>query len=182
MRAQYQVDILKNGWVMTYLIYLRYTLYIPMTCQNRYFSHHFGTLPWYSEFYISTDFDASESVIGSFFSRSLRKSDLKTSIAALYPDLFALTFFTWWPEITLTCTYYSHKARDMILTNVRDTYITPIHEFCLRLTSKLCSLMSPSPKSQTFRLWPDLWRHQWPLGQISHRVWKVYVQGYQMTF
>ena len=47
------------------------------------------------------------------------------------------------------------------------TLSMPIYWLCLRSTSKLWSPMSPSPKSRTFRLWPDLWRHQWPLGQIS---------------
>ena len=34
--------------------------------KNRHFSRHFGTLPWFSEFYFLTDFDA-KSVLGSFF-------------------------------------------------------------------------------------------------------------------
>ena len=37
------------------------------TCQNRHFSRHFGTLPRFSKFYFLTDFDASKSVLGSFF-------------------------------------------------------------------------------------------------------------------
>ena len=41
--------------------------------------------------------------------------------------------------------------------------------------------MSQSPKCLTFQLWPDLWRHQWSLGQFYHHVWKVYVQGYRMA-
>ena len=28
---------------------------------------------------------------------------------------------------------------------------------------------------------PCLWRHQWPLGQISHHVWKVHAQGYRIS-
>ena len=70
-------------------------------CKNRHFSRHFGTLPWFTEFYFLIDFDASKSALGSF-SRSLRKSDPKTCIAALNHDFFCLTFFTWWPEMTLT--------------------------------------------------------------------------------
>ena len=35
--------------------------------KNRHFSRHFGTLPWFSEFCFLTDFDASKSVLGSFF-------------------------------------------------------------------------------------------------------------------
>ena len=61
------------------------------------------------------------------------------------------------------------------------TLSMPIPWLCLRLTSKLCSPMSPSPKSRTFWLWPDLWSHQWPLGQIWDHVWKFNVQGYRMV-
>ena len=35
--------------------------------KNRHFSRHFETLPWFSEFYFLTDFDASKGVLGSFF-------------------------------------------------------------------------------------------------------------------
>ena len=35
--------------------------------KNRRFSRDFGTLPWFSEFCFFTDFDASKSVLGSFF-------------------------------------------------------------------------------------------------------------------
>ena len=35
--------------------------------KNRHFSRHFATLPWFSEFCFLTDFDASKSVLGSFF-------------------------------------------------------------------------------------------------------------------
>ena len=118
-----------------------------------------------------TDFDTSKSVLRSFL-RSLRKSDLKTCIAALYSDFFGLTFFTWWPEMTFTC-IIATKHRKWYL-QMSETLML-IHWLCLRLTSKLCLPMSPSPKSRTFRLWPDLWRHQWPLGQNSQHVWNVHV-------
>ena len=35
--------------------------------KNRNFSRHFWTLPQFPEFYFLTDFDASKSVLGSFF-------------------------------------------------------------------------------------------------------------------
>ena len=35
--------------------------------KNRHFSPHFGTLPRFPEFYFLTGFDASKSVLGSFF-------------------------------------------------------------------------------------------------------------------
>ena len=47
----------------------------------------FRDLLRFSQFYFSTDFDDSKSVIGSFFV-SLRKPDLKTCITALNLDFF----------------------------------------------------------------------------------------------
>ena len=40
--------------------------------KNRHFSRHFATLPWFSEFCFLTDFDASKSVLGSFFAFFVR--------------------------------------------------------------------------------------------------------------
>ena len=88
-------------------------------------------------------------------------------------DLFSLVT---WDDLDL---FYGHKAQ--VTMQMPDTLSMPIHWLCLRLTSKFCSPMSQSPKCLTFQLWPDLWRHQWSLGQFSHHVWKVYVQGYRMS-
>ena len=96
------------------------------------------------------------------FSRSLRKSDLQTCITALNPDLLVLPFFTWWPEMTLTYAMVT-KHRKWYL-QMSETLSMPIRWLCLSLTSKFCSPMSPSPKSQTFWLWPDLWRYWWSRG------------------
>ena len=104
-----------------------------------------------------------QEVLWGHFSRSLRKFDLKTCIAALNPVFF--TFFTWWPGMTLTCMYYGDKAQEMILTDVSDT----IHADSLALFAlniDIYSPMTPSPKSRKFLLWPDLWRHQWPPGHF----------------
>ena len=131
--------------------------------KNRHFSRQFGTLPWFSEVYFLTDFDASKSVLG-LFSRSLRKSDLKTCIAALNREIFCLTFFTWWPDMTLTCIMVTKHRKWYLQMSV--TLYMPIHWLCLRLTSTFYSPMSPSPKSWKFWLWPDLWRYQWHLGQL----------------
>ena len=149
--------------------------------KNRHFSRHFRTLPWFSEVCFLTDFDASKSVLGSFFSRSLRKSDPKTCIAALnHEKKHCLTFFTWWPEMTLTCIMVSKHRKIYLQMSV--TLSMPIHWLYLRLTSKFYSPMSPSPKSRKFWLWPDLWRHQWPPGQIFDLIREVHVQGYRMAF
>ena len=137
--------------------WLRYSI---KHVKNRHFSRHFGTLPWFSDFCFLTDFDASKSVLVS--SRSLRKSDLKTCIAALNHDFFCLTFFTRWPEMTLTFVMVTKHRIWYLQMSV--TLSMPIHWLCLRLTLKFYSPMSPSPKSRKFWLWPDLWCHQWPPG------------------
>ena len=91
-----------------------------------------------------------------------------------------LTFFTWWPEMTLTCIMVTKHGKWYLQLSV--TLSMPIHWLCLRLTSTFSSPMSPSPKSRKFWLWPDLWRYQWPPGQIFDLVRVVHVQGYRMTF
>ena len=146
--------------------------------KNRHFSHHFGTLPWFYEFCFLTDFDASKSVLGSFFA----------FFAKIWPNnmyrssksRFFFTFFTWWPEMTLTCIMVTKHRKWYLQMSV--TLSMPIHWLCLRLTSKFYSPMSPSPKSRKFWLWPDLWRHQWPPGQILDLVRVVHVQGYRIAF
>ena len=63
-------------------------------------------------------------------------------------------------------------------TNVRDTiHVVSNYWLCLRVTSIFCSSSSSSPYSWTFRLWPDLWRRQWFLGQISHLSESSHIQA-----
>ena len=121
-----------------------------------------------------------QKVFHGHFSRSLRKSDLKTCIAALNHEFFLFDLFhlVTWDDLDL---YYGHKAQKWYL-QMSVTLSMPIHWLCLRLTSKFYSPMSPSPKSRKFWLWPDLWRHQWPPGQIFDLVRVVHVQGYRMAF
>ena len=121
-----------------------------------------------------------QKVFKGHFSRYLRKSDLKTCITAQNHEKNCLTFFTWWPEMTLTCIMVTKHRKWYLQMSV--TLSMPIHWFCLRLTSKFYSPMSPSPKSRKFWLWPDLWRHQWPPGQFFYLVRVVHVQGYRMAF
>ena len=103
------------------------------------------------------DFDASKSVLESFFA-FFSKIRPKTCITALKTEVFCDLFYL------VTCDdldlYYGHKAQEMIQRS--ETLSMPISWLCLCLISKFCSPMSPSPKSQTFILWPDLWRHWWP--------------------
>ena len=147
--------------------------------KNSYFSRHFGTLPWFSEFCLLTDFDTSKSVIGSFFAFFAEIWPKNKCIAALNHEQNCLTFFTWWPKMTLTCIMVTKHRKWLLQMSV--TISMPIHWLCLRLTSKFYSPMSPSPKSRKFWLWPDLWYHQWPPGQIFDLVRVVHVQGYRMA-
>ena len=66
------------------------------------------------------------------FSRSLRKSDVKTCITALNPDLFCLTFFTWWPEMSLTHIMVTMHRKWYL--QMSETLSMPIRWLCLRLT------------------------------------------------
>ena len=58
--------------------------------KNRHFSRHFGTLPWFSEFCFLTDFDASKSVLGSFFAFFT-----KIWPKNMYRSFKSLFFFVW---------------------------------------------------------------------------------------
>ena len=102
-------------------------------------------------------------VFQGHFSRSVRKSGLKTCIAPLNHEIFCLTFFTWWPEMTLTSIMVTKHSKWYL--QMSETLSMPISWLCLCLTSQFCSPMSPSPKCRTYWLWPDLWRHWWPRGQ-----------------
>ena len=82
-----------------------------------------------------------------------------------------------WDDLDL---YYGHKAQELILTHISNTtHADSLGLFALNINIVLANVTKP--KIRTFWLWPDLWRHQWPLGHISHHVWKVHVQGYRMT-
>ena len=118
--------------------------------KNRHFSRHFGTLPWFFEFCFLTDFDASKSVLGSFFAflekiwpKSDLKSDLKTCIAALNHDFFLFDLFhlVTWDDLDL---YYGHKAQEMILTDVSDTiHADSLALFALNIDILLADVTKP---------------------------------------
>ena len=87
--------------------------------KNRHFSRHFATLPWFSEFCFLTDFDASKSVLGSFFAFFVKiwpKNMYRSSKSR--KKLFDLFHLVTWDDLDL---FYGHKAQEMILTDVSDT-------------------------------------------------------------
>ena len=122
--------------------------------KNRHFSRHFGTLPWFSAFCFLTDFDASKSVLGSFFAffakiwpKNMYRSS--KSRKKLF-DLFHLVTLRWpWPVL------WSQSTGNDTYIQMSVTLSMPIHWLCLRVTSTFYSPMSPSPKSRKFWLtWP----------------------------
>ena len=95
-----------------------------------------------------------QKVFYGHFSRSLPKSDLKTCITALNQIFFCLTFFTWWPDMTLTSIMVAKHSKWYL--KMSETLSMPISWLCLCLASQFCSPMSPSSKCRTFftATWP----------------------------
>ena len=84
------------------------------------------------------------------FSRSLRKSDLKTCIAALnLIFLFDLFYLVTCDDLDL---YYGHKVQEMILTDVSDTiHVDSLVLFALNITILLADVTKPE-KSKNITL------------------------------
>ena len=121
--------------------------------KNRHFSRHFGTLPWFSEFYLLIDFSASKGVTESFFA-FFAKSDIKTCIAALNPEIvwFDLFYLVTWDDLDL---YYCHKAQEMILTNFSDTIrADSLALFALHIKIVLADVTKPEKSIILTLTWP----------------------------
>ena len=121
--------------------------------KNRRFSRHFGTLPWFSEFCFLTDFDASKSVLGSFFA-FFAKIWPKTCIAALNHEknVFDLFHLVTWDDLDL---YYGHKAQEMILTDVSDTiHADSLALFALNIEILLADVTKPEKSKILTLTWP----------------------------
>ena len=104
----------------------------------------------FPNFYFLTDFDTSQIILGSF-SRSLRKPDLKTCIAALNHETFCLTFFTWWPDMTLTSIMVIKHSKWYLQMSV--TLSMPISwlSLCLTLARTGGGWCNPPPPPEVFR-------------------------------
>ena len=147
MCTKFQVDIFKNGWDMN------------KTCQKQALFTSFRDFTVIFRILFLTDFDASKSVLGSFFAFFAKIWPKNMYRSSKSRKFFAWPFFpgnlTWpWPLL------WSLKHSKWYLQ-----ISMPISWLCLCWTSQFCSPMSPSPKCRTFWLWPDLWRHSWPRGQ-----------------
>ena len=140
------------------------------TCQKQALFTSFRDSAVIFRIYFLTDFDASKSVLGSFFAFFAKIWPINMHHTSK-SRIFCWTFFTWWPEMTFTFIMVTKHSKWYL--QMSETLSMPISWLCLCLTSQFCSPMSPSPKNRTFSLWPDLWCDQWPLDQISHHVWKL---------
>ena len=131
--------------------------------KNKHFSRHFGLDRDFPNFIFLTDFDASKSVLGSFFASFAKIWPKNMYRSSKSRDFFAWPFYTWWPDMTLTSIMVAKHSKWYL--KMSETLSMPISWLCLCLTLQFRSPMSPSPKCRTFWLWPDLWRHSWPRGQ-----------------
>ena len=121
--------------------------------KNRHFSRHFGTLPWFSEFCFLTDFDASKSVLGSFFAFFAKiwpKNMYRSTKSRMF--LFDLFHMVTWDDLDL---YYGHKAQDMILTDVSDTFhADSLALFALYIEILLADVTKPENSKILTLTWP----------------------------
>ena len=121
--------------------------------KNRHFSRHFATLPWFYEFCFLTDFDASKSVLGSFFAFFVKiwpKNMYRSSKSRIF--LFDLFHLVNWDDLDL---YYGHKAQEMILTDVSDTiHADLLALFVLNIAVLLADVTKPEMSNILTLTWP----------------------------
>ena len=149
--------------------------------KNRHFSRHFGTLGTVIFRILFFDqFWRFKKCFRVIFSRSLRKSDLNTCIAALNHEfvLFDLFHLVTWDDLDL---YYGHKAQQMILTDVSDTiHADSLALFALNIEILLADVTKPEKSKILILTWPVT--SSVTSGQIFGLVRVVHVQGYRMAF
>ena len=130
--------------------WLRYSI---KHVKNRHFSRHFGTLPWFSEFCFLTDFDASKSVLGSFFAFFAKiwpKNMYRSSKSRFC--LFDLFHLVTWDDLDL---YYGHKTQEMILADVSDTiHGDSLALFALNIEILLADVTKPEKSKILTLTWP----------------------------
>ena len=130
--------------------WLRYSI---KHVKNRHFSRHSGTLRWFSEFCFLTDFDASKSVLESFFAffpKIWPKNMYRSSKSRNF--LFDLFHLVTWDDLDL---YYAHKAQEMILTDGSDTiHADSLALFALNTEILLADVTKPEKSKILTLTWP----------------------------
>ena len=120
--------------------------------KNRHFSRHFGTLPCFSEFCFLTDFDASKSVLGSFFAFFT-----KIWPKNMYRSSKSRNFFVWpfspgdlrWPWPVL----WSQSTGNN--TDVSDTiHADSLALFALNIDILLADVTKPEKSKMLTLTWP----------------------------
>ena len=145
-------------------------------------SRHFGTLPWFSEFCFLTDFDASKSILGSFFA-FFAKIWPKNMYRSSKPRIFLFDVFhlVTWDDLDL---YYGNKAQEMILTDVSDTmHADSLALFALNIEILLADVTKPEKSKILTLTWPVTssvasGSHFWPCTSssrtgLSNGVWNL---------
>ena len=129
-----------------------------------------------------TDFDASKSVIGSFFeffAKIWPKNMYRSSKSRIY--LFDLFHLVTWDDLDL---YYGHKAQQMILTDVSDTiHADSLALFALNIEILLADVTKPEKSKILTLTWPvtssvtsrsNFWRCTGiPRTGLSNGVWNL---------
>ena len=134
------------------------------TCRKQALYTSFRDLTVISRILFFDRFWRFKSVIESFFAFFAKIWPKNMYCSCKSRNCFVWPFYlVTWDDLDL---YYGHKAQEMLLKNVSDT----IHADSLALfalSSKFYSIrnFTPSPKCQTFWLWPDLWCPWWPRDQ-----------------
>ena len=129
--------------------WLRYSI---KHVKNRHFSRHFGTSSWFSEFCFLTDFDASKSVLGSFFAFFAKIWPKNMYHSSKSRFLFYLFHLVTWDDLDL---YYDHKAHEMILTDVSDTiHADSLALFALSIEILLANVTKPEKSKILTFTWP----------------------------
>ena len=131
--------------------WLRYSI---KHVKNRHFSRHFGTLPWFSEFCFLLDFDASKSVLGSFFAFFAKIWPKIMYRSTRSRKFFCLTFFTWWPEMTLTCIMVTKHRKWYLQMSVTPIHADSLTLFALNIEILLADVTKPEKSKILTLTWP----------------------------
>ena len=123
------------------------------TCQKLALFTSFRDLTVISRILFLTDFDASKSVLGSFFAffeKTWPKTMYRSSKSR--KNLFDLFHLVTWDDLDL---YYGHKAQELILTDVSDTiHADSLALFALNIEILLVDVTKPEKSKILTLTWP----------------------------
>ena len=145
--------------------------------KNRHFSRHFGTVPWFSEFCVLTDFDASKSVSGSFFAffAKIWPKNMYRSSKSLKKNV--------WPFHLVPWPVLRSQSTGNDTYNVSDTiHADSLALFALNIEILLADVTKPEKSKILTLTWPvtssvNFGSNFWPCtgssrSGLSNGVWK----------